>query len=71
VGVDRTHLPPRRLGRPRKTDLRAVLNALLDIGASGCQWRLLPDGFPPDSTVQRFFYAWRQTAPGSGSTTPL
>ena len=55
------HLPPpRRLGRPRKTDLRAVLNALLDIVASGCQWRLLPDGFPPYSTVQRFFYAWRQ-----------
>ena len=55
------HLPPpRRLGRPRKTDLRAVLNALLYIVASGCQWRLLPDGFPPYSTVQRFFYAWRQ-----------
>jgi len=36
------------------------LNALLYIVASGCQWRLLPDGFPPYSTVQRFFYAWRQ-----------
>jgi transposase len=26
---------------------------------SGCQWRLLPKGFPPYSTVQRYFYAWR------------
>jgi putative transposase len=51
--------------------VRAVLSALLYIVASGCQWRLLPEGFPPYSTVQRFFYAWRQTAPGSGSTTPL
>jgi hypothetical protein len=37
-----------------------VLNALLYIVASGCQWRLLPEGFPPYSTVQRFFYTWRQ-----------
>lgn len=54
------HLPPpRRLGRPRTTDLRAVVNALFYIAASGCQWRLLPDSYPPYTTVQRFFYAWR------------
>ena len=40
------HLPPpRRLGRPRTTDLRAVVDALLYILASGCQWRLLPSRF--------------------------
>ena len=54
------HLPPpRRLGRPRTTDLRAVVNALFYIASSGCQWRLLPDSYPPYTTVQRFFYAWR------------
>ena len=54
------HLPPPRpLGRPRTTDLRAVVDALLYMLASGCQWRLLPSGFPPYSTVQRFFYQWR------------
>jgi transposase len=54
------HLPPpRRLGRPRTTDLRAVVDALLYMLASGCQWRLLPKEFPPYSTVQRFFYQWR------------
>jgi transposase len=49
----------RRLGRPRSTDLRAVVNALLYISTTGCQWRLLPRDFPPVSTVQRFFYRWR------------
>ncbi|MDE3823750.1 IS5-like element ISRm4-1 family transposase [Sinorhizobium meliloti] len=50
---------PRRLGRPRKTDLRDVLNALLYIASTGCQWRMLPKDFPPCSTVQRYFYEWR------------
>jgi transposase len=52
--------PPRRLGRPRTTELRSVVDALLYILASGCQWRLLPRDFPPYSTVQRFFYRWRE-----------
>ena len=34
---------PKRLGRPRETDLRAVLDAILYIARSGCQWRLLAD----------------------------
>lgn len=33
---------PRRLGRPRATDLRAVVDALLHIAATGCQWRMPP-----------------------------
>ena len=51
--------PPRRLGRPRRTDLREVVNALFYIAASGCPWRLLPKDFPPFTTVQGYFYAWR------------
>lgn len=50
---------PRRLGRPRKVDLRAVLDAILYILATGCQWRALPKDFPPRSTVQGYFYDWR------------
>ncbi|TJW15542.1 MAG: IS5 family transposase [Mesorhizobium sp.] len=46
-------------GRPRTTELRAVVDALLYIAWTGCQWRALPDHFPPVSTVQRYFYAWR------------
>jgi putative transposase len=48
-----------RRGRPRKTDLRVILNALLYIDATGCQWRALPKDFPPCSTVQYYFYKWR------------
>lgn len=51
--------PPRRLGRPRRTDLREVLNAILYVLATGCQWRALPTDFPPRSTVQGYFYNWR------------
>ena len=51
--------PARRGGRPRTADMREVLNAILYIAASGCAWRLLPKCFPPVSTVQRYFYAWR------------
>ena len=49
----------RRLGRPRRTCLRSIVNALFYMASSGCAWRLLPKDFPPVSTVQRFFYAWR------------
>jgi transposase len=52
---------PRRLGRPRKTDLRRVVEATLYILSTGCQWRALPREFPPYTTVQGYFYAWRDT----------
>lgn len=48
--------PPRRCGRRRTTDLREVMNAVLYIATTGCQWRMLPTDFPPHSTVQRYFY---------------
>jgi transposase len=52
-------LPPASpLGRPRETDLRSVLNAILYMASTGCQWRQLPKEFPPYSTVQSYFYAW-------------
>jgi transposase len=54
------HLPPEKdLGRPRTTDLREVVNALLYMVSTGCQWRMLPKDFPPFSTVQKYFYHWR------------
>ena len=51
----------KRGGRPRTTNLRAVTDAILYIASSGCQWRMLPKDFPPVSTVQGYFYAWRDT----------
>jgi transposase len=49
----------KRLGRPRATELRAVLDAILYIARTGCQWRMLPKEFPPFTTVQGYFYDWR------------
>src|SRR5580693_9718347 len=46
-------------GRPRKTDLREVVDAIFYITRTGCQWRYLPKDFPPKSTVWRYFDQWR------------
>ena len=48
-----------RRGRPRVTAMRALVNSIFFIAQSGCQWRLLPKEFPPYTTVQRYFYRWR------------
>lgn len=48
-----------RLGRPRKVELRRVVDAILYILSAGCAWTLLPREFPPVSTVQGYFYRWR------------
>jgi putative transposase len=50
---------PRPGGRPRTTSLRDVMEAILYMASTGCQWRMLPKDFPPVSTVQGYFYAWR------------
>jgi transposase len=53
-------LPPAgKRGRPRSTALRAVVDAIFYLAQSGCQWRMLPKDFPPYTTVQRYFYPWR------------
>jgi len=55
-----TLLPkPARTGRPREWPLRTIMNAILYILATGCQWRALPKDFPPFTTVQHYFYDWR------------
>ena len=54
------HLPAaKRLGRPRRVPLRAVVEALLYLLRTASPWRLLPREFPNRSTVQRYFYAWQ------------
>jgi transposase len=55
------HIPPEPGGgRPRKTDLRDVFDAILYLLRTGCQWRYLPIDFPPKSTVWRYFDQWRR-----------
>ena len=53
-------LPAARVGgRPRTTDLRAVINAIFYILRTGCQWRLLPREFPAWGTVYHYFRTWK------------
>jgi putative transposase len=46
-------------GRPRKVDMREVLNTLLYLNRSGCQWDMLPHDLLPKSTVYDYCAQWR------------
>ncbi|MBO0712793.1 MAG: transposase [Acetobacteraceae bacterium] len=50
---------PAASGRPHKTSLCELVNAIFYIAQTGCQWRMLPGDVPPFTTVQRYFYDWR------------
>ena len=45
--------------RPRKTDMREVVNAIFYLNRAGCPWRMLPRDFPPWRTVYNYFKGWR------------
>lgn len=48
-----------KLGRPREVDYREIINAILYLNRSGCQWDMLPHDLPPKSTVYDYFAKWR------------
>jgi transposase len=50
--------PAKRGGRPRTTDMREVVNAILYLLGTGCQWRALPKDFPPRTTVFEYLDLW-------------
>lgn len=53
-------IPPAcRGGRPRETNMREVVNAILYLTRSGCQWDMLPHDLPSKSTTYENFAAWR------------
>jgi putative transposase len=47
-------------GRPREMDMREVLNTLLYLNRSGCQWEMLPHDLLPKSSVYAYFAQWRE-----------
>src|SRR5664279_1938597 len=63
--------PPSPIGRPRETDLRVVMDAILYMASTGCQWRQLPKDFPPYSTVQGYSTNGRAMAHSLRLTTRL
>ncbi len=42
-------------GRPRKYDMREVVNGILYVNREGCRWRALPHDLPPGKTVYNVF----------------
>ena len=44
--------------RKRKYELRDIIDAILYLLKTGCQWRMLPNGFPPHGTVFYYFRKW-------------
>lgn len=53
--------PPSTGGRPRKWDLWLIINAILYVTRTGCQWRMLPKNFPPWQTVYGYFWRWTRS----------
>jgi transposase len=58
------YIPPQKSGtvkggRPREVDMRRILNGLMYVARSGCQWRMLPVDFGPWSTVHDYYRNWR------------
>ena len=50
--------PAKRGGRPRTSNVREVMNAILYLLGTGCQWRALPKDFPPRNTVFEYIDLW-------------
>ena len=49
------------MGRPRKHDIRNIINGIRYVMRSGCQWRMLPSDFPPWQTVYDYYLRWKRT----------
>src|SRR6266478_9096990 len=50
--------PAKRGGNRRHVDVREVVDGLMYVLSTGCQWRALPKDLPPRSTVYDYFDLW-------------
>lgn len=50
--------PAKRGGGKRTSDMREIVNGLMYVLSTGCQWRAIPKDFPPRSTVYDYFSLW-------------
>ena len=51
--------PSKHGGRPRTVNMREVINTILYLNRTGCQWDMLPHDLLPKSTVYEYFAQWR------------
>lgn len=49
----------KRGGNKRTVDVREVVNGLMYVLGTGCQWRAIPKDLPPRSTVNHYFCRWQ------------
>ena len=50
--------PARRGGNKRTVDVREVMNGIMYVLSTGCQWRAVPKDLPPRSTLYDYFDLW-------------
>ena len=50
--------PAKRGGRRRSVDVREIVNGLLYVLSTGCQWRYVPKDLPPKTTLYGYFDLW-------------
>ena len=50
--------PAKRGGGKRRVDMREVVNGVMYVLSTGCQWRYIPKDLPPRSTVNDYFCLW-------------
>ncbi len=50
--------PAKRGGRPRRVNIREVLNGIFYVLSTGCQWRAVPKDLPPSSTIRDYLDLW-------------
>src|SRR6266542_1746058 len=47
-------------GRPQKWERWQIINAIMYVNRTGCQWRMLPVNFPPWPTVHYYYWRWQR-----------
>jgi len=53
-------IPPEKWGgRTRSVEMREVLNGILYLNRTGCQWRAIPHDLPNRSTVRHYYDRFR------------
>jgi len=50
--------PAKRGGRKRTVDVRQILNGIMYVLSTGCQWRYIPKDLPPRSTLHDYLQRW-------------
>ena len=52
--------PPKQTGRPREIEFRQIVNAILFLLVTGCQWRMIPQDYGKWQSVYYYFAKWKK-----------